>query len=71
MHDEGRACKCRLDCGWENNLKVYECYGQSGGRKACREATESIIEAIRDETVGEEGLPTLIMGDFNATPNTF
>ena len=57
-----------IDCGWEENLRIYDMYGQSGGNKSAKNTTECIVDIIREECTCEEHIPTLIMADFNATP---
>ena len=50
---------------------VYVIYGKTGGSGEALAITEALMEAIRLEiraNPGEECEPTLIMGDYNATP---
>ena len=69
-HEEGRACKCYIECGWQDSICAYEVYPEAGGTNKAKEHNETIIEAIREEMRGEEGTPTLIMGDFSCEPNS-
>ena len=56
------------DVGWDNNSCIYEAYGMAGGSKAAKEFNEWLIDACREEMGGGEGLPHLLMADFNITP---
>ena len=67
--DEGRAVKCYIDGGWCDNMVFYEVYCEAGGTTQAKNHNDAIAEAIRAEMVGEEGVPTAIMGDFNCTPD--
>ena len=69
-HEDGRACKSLLDVGWDANFYVYVCYGKAGGTKAAKDYNEWLIDCCREEMVGDEGCPHIIMADFNATPCT-
>ena len=40
----------------------------AGGSKAAKDFNEWLIDACREEMGGEEGLPHLLMADFNITP---
>ena len=42
----------------------------TGGSGEARPATNAIIDAVREETDQETYLPTIIMGDYNAEPES-
>ena len=67
-YEQGRVLKVYIECGWTECVVCYETYCEAGGTNRAKEHNVEIMEAIRGEMVGEETLPTLIMGDFNATP---
>ena len=69
VFEEGRAIKAYAECGWHDNMIFYEVYFENGNTTKTKEQNEAIIEAIRAEMCGEEGVPTAIMGDFNGVPN--
>ena len=56
--------------GLKDNIFVFVIYGKSGGSKHARGITEAIIAAIRKEMGPNCNQPVLIMGDFNAAPNS-
>ena len=66
----GRVEKHLVDLGWEKMIVVYNIYGQSGGSKEDKAVTEAIIAAIRAGNEQEQHLPTIIMGDINANPES-
>ena len=35
-YDDGRACKCLLDVGWDVNFHIYVLYMKAGGTKAAK-----------------------------------
>ena len=68
----GRVDKYIIDNGGlKDNIIVFVIYGKSGGSKHARGITEAIIAAIRKEIGPHSNQPVLIMGDFNAEPNSF
>ena len=69
VFDEGRGIKIYVEGGWADNMIFYETYCEAGGTTQAKEHNDAIIEAIREAMVGEEGVPTAIMGDFNCTPD--
>ena len=66
----GRAAIYEMDLGWESNMLVFEIYGVAGGSKAARAATEAIVDAIVKEKDKRPYMPTMILGDFNAEPDS-
>ena len=67
----GRVDKYIIDNGGlKENIIVFVIYGKSGGSKHARGITEAIIAAIRKEMGPYCNQPVLIMGDFNAEPNS-
>ena len=68
--NSGRAAIYEMDLGWESNMLVFEIYGVAGGSKAARAATEAILDAIVKEKDKHTYMPTMILGDFNAEPDS-
>ena len=68
-YELGRVDKYLIDLGWERNMHCYVLYGKSGGSKEAIATTEAILEAIEEEVEGDPILPTIVQGDFNATPS--
>ena len=67
----GRVDKYIIDNGGlKDNIVVFVIYGKSGGSKHARAITDAIIAAIRKEMGPCCNQPVLIMGDFNAEPNS-
>ena len=66
----GRAGKYEIDMGWEANLTCYVIYGKSGGATKDKAVTDAILQAIKEEIDSEIHRPTIILGDFNAEPDT-
>lgn len=56
-----------MDLGCEKMVFVYNIYGQAEGRKEDKSVTETIMTVIGAEIDQEQHLPTLIMGDINAS----
>ena len=56
--------------GWEANVTCYVIYGKSGGSNKDKAVTEEILNAIKEELASEIHRPTLILGDFNAEPDS-
>ena len=61
--EEGRGDKYSLDLGWQGNLHIFVIYGQTGGSRAALMKTETIIDAVKEETTIEPCLPPLVVGD--------
>ena len=59
-----------VDLGWESNIMIFDIYGKSGGNKADKVITETIIGSITEEMSKHAYTPTLIGGDFNVEPDT-
>jgi len=67
----GRADKYIIDNGGQkDNIMVFVIYGKAGGTKHAKGITEAIIAAIRQEIGPRCNQPVLIIGDFNAEPNS-
>ena len=56
--------------GLKDSIIIFVIYGKSGGSKHAKGVTEAIIAAIREEIVAYCNQPVLIIGDFNAEPNS-
>lgn len=73
-YQAGRADKHLVGLGWSQNMQLYILYGKSGGsggkKGEARDVTDAVVQAIREEINHEAQLPTIILGDFNAEPET-
>ena len=70
VHEAGRAAKYQIDMGWDQNFMIFVLYGLTGDSGEAKLGTNAIIDAIRGEIDRETYLPTILMGDFNAEPET-
>ena len=70
VHEAGRAAKYQIDMGWDQNLMIFVIYGYTGDSGEAKLGTNAIIDAIRSEVDRATYLPTVIMGDFNAEPES-
>ena len=66
----GIVAKYVLDVGWERAFTIYNLYGCSGGSSSNIATTEALVQACRQEMEGDVHNPKLLMGDFNARPNS-
>ena len=69
-HEAGRAAKYHVNANWSTELVVYVTYGQAGGAKKDKAKTNEIMEANRKEMQHDRHGNQLILGDFNAEPNS-
>ena len=69
-YNTGRVAMYEMDLGWESNMLVFVIYGASGGGKIARGTTEALIDAIAQEKAKRPYMATIIVGDFNAEPDS-
>ena len=51
-------------------MLVFVIYGVAGGSKTARAATEAVVDAVAKEKDKHPYIPTMILGDFNAEPDS-
>ena len=65
-----RAATYQIDMGRDQNVMIFVVYGFTGHSGEARLGTNAIIDAIRAEVDRGTYLPTVIMVDFNAEPES-
>lgn len=66
---KGMVERYNVDVGWEAAFTVYNIYGESGGFAANVATTEACLHAIRRDMEMGARQPSIVFGDFNATPH--
>ena len=67
--EKGMVERYNVDVGWEVAFTVYNFYGESGGSTANVATTEACLLAIRRDMRMGAKQPSMVLGDFNATPH--
>ena len=74
--ETARVDAYQLDLGLEQPMTAFILYGRSGGwskkggNKSARAMADNIVDAVNEEIEAELYGPVLIMGDFNAVPDS-
>ena len=70
IYEAGRAAKYQIDMGWNQHLMIFILYGYTGDSGEAKIGTNAVIDAIHGEIDRATYLPTVLMGDFNAEPES-
>ena len=60
-----------VDVGYDAKYIIFVIYNEAGCSAKAKKTNEAILAAVRAETYLEQHVPTFIVGDFNAEPETY
>ena len=66
---QGMVERYIVDVGWPDPYAIYNIYGKSGGSGVHIATTEAMLGACRRDMRMGVLYPSIVLGDFNATPN--